>query len=130
MSRSKTDCEGVYLRKSARRLLSDGTPDQGYDIAYRRDGKLVWEKVGWVSEGYTLEAAVQRRLERLEQKPNPSCAANVPTIDELWEHYRQNAPRLPRPATYTYIARRLPMYGLATSPLRIWTIFVRSLAQR
>lgn len=106
MSRSKTGCEGVYLRKSARRLLSDGTPDQCYDITYRKDGKLVWEKVGWLSEGYTLEAAVQRRLERLEQEPNPSCAANVPTIDELWEHYRQNAPHLPRPATYTYIARR------------------------
>ena len=105
MSRIKTGCEGVYLRKSARRRLPDGTPDQCYDIVYRMEGKLVWEKVGWISEGCTIEMAAQRRLERLGQAPDPA-SSRVPTINELWEQYCQRAPHPPRPATYAYIARR------------------------
>ncbi|MBW2543955.1 MAG: site-specific integrase [Deltaproteobacteria bacterium] len=63
MKRARTKERGVYERKSDVRK-HNGKPDVCFDIAYRLDGKLIWEKAGWSSEGYTAKLASQIRSER------------------------------------------------------------------
>jgi len=64
MKRIITNYTGVYERKSNERK-QNGKLDICFDIAYRFDGKLIWEKVGWSSEGYTAKLANEIRSERL-----------------------------------------------------------------
>jgi len=62
--RKRTKYVGVYVRESEGRLF-EGKPDQCFDITYKADGRKVWEKVGWLSEGYGLKVAANIRSERL-----------------------------------------------------------------
>lgn len=84
---------GVYCRwSSVRRHL--GKPDKCYDICYRNErGKLVWEKIGWTSEGYTAVMASQIRSERLRTirhgEDLPKEKGKEPTFQEVWERYDQ-----------------------------------------
>jgi integrase len=64
MKRVKTKYTGVYERKSEVRS-HNGKTDACFDIAYKHDGKLIWEKAGWTSEGYTAKLASQIRADRL-----------------------------------------------------------------
>jgi len=56
--------KGVFIRRSTRNLYQ-GEPDVCFDICYKKDGKLTWEKVGWKSEGYTEKLAEDIRSERI-----------------------------------------------------------------
>jgi len=62
--RKKTRYLGVYEREALNRK-NKNSPDIAYDICYRREGKLVWEKAGWESEGYSAKLAEQIRAERI-----------------------------------------------------------------
>lgn len=62
--RAVTRYTGVYER-TAKTKLFQNKPDVCFDINYRVDGKLKWEKVGWVSEGYSAKLADQIRSERI-----------------------------------------------------------------
>ena len=69
--RTLTAYPGVYQRLSSRRRLPDGqNPDVCYEIFYTdSDGNLRYEKIGWVSEGITLEQAAEiRAIRKAEQK--------------------------------------------------------------
>jgi integrase len=66
MKREITNYAGVYERKSDVKLFN-GKPDVCFDIAYKRDGKKIWEKVGWTSEGYSAKLASQIRAERIRK---------------------------------------------------------------
>jgi len=57
---------GVYCYTSLERK-HEGKPDVCYVTAYKLDGKLRWEKVGWKSEGYSPPMAAQVRAERMKQ---------------------------------------------------------------
>jgi len=61
--RKVTKYKGVYRReiKSSRR---NGKIDVCFDISYRHNGKLVWEKIGTVGEGYSPKLASNIRSER------------------------------------------------------------------
>lgn len=96
--RIKTRYVGVYIRVAKLRLAADGKADRCFDIHYKRDGKYVWEKVGWRSEGYTVQDAIAIRGRRIQrdrhpeeqglpkrQKPNRSA-----TIGDIWRHYVKN----------------------------------------
>jgi integrase len=63
--RIRTNRTGVYVRESSlRRHL--GKADHCYDICYRLpSGRLKWEKIGWISEGYTPAMASHIRAERI-----------------------------------------------------------------
>ena len=52
--RNKTNYTGVYAREHESRRYR-GKPDVCYDICFRLPGerKLIWEKVGWLSEKVT-----------------------------------------------------------------------------
>jgi integrase len=62
--RKKTKYLGVYERISEKKIFN-GKPDVCFDIAYRLNGKLTWEKVGWISEGYSPKLANEIRAERM-----------------------------------------------------------------
>lgn len=62
--RLKANYAGVYFRKSVERTFK-GKADVCYDIVYKREGRKIWEKVGWASEGYSAKLASQVRAERV-----------------------------------------------------------------
>lgn len=65
MKRTKTKYVGVYSRIAQDRTTPNGKPDIAYDITYKKDGRKVWEKVGYESEGYSPKLAEQVRAERI-----------------------------------------------------------------
>lgn len=96
--RIKTRYVGVYVRVAKLRLAADGKADRCFDIHYKRDGKYVWEKVGWRSEGYTVQDAIAIRGQRIQRDRHPD-EQNLPkrqkpgssaTIGDIWRHYVKN----------------------------------------
>lgn len=89
--RNKTNHTGVYTREHENRRYR-GKPDVCYDICYRLPGerKLIWEKVGWVSEKTSAAMAANVRAERLKQ----ARVGNLPTetakltLDEVFQRFR------------------------------------------
>lgn len=65
--KKKTQYTGVYTRESTHRKLADGTPDYSIFISFMKSRKFTWENIGWASEGYTLEDAVEIRRLRVEE---------------------------------------------------------------
>jgi integrase len=63
-SRRLTRYQGVYERESDIRTFK-GRPDVCFDITYKVGAKKQWEKVGWVSEGYSAKLAADVRAERV-----------------------------------------------------------------
>lgn len=117
--RIKTDHTGVYFREARRRIQANGKPDICWDIHYKLpNGRDQWEKVGWVSEGYTVRDAVElygMRIKALRhpelQSAQPPSAGVGGTIGELWKKYEelclpiQKAPGVTQTA-YRYIKKR------------------------
>lgn len=62
--RTPTKYPGVYERQSDNKN-HNGRADICYHITYKVDGKKIWEKVGWASDGYSAKLANQVRAERL-----------------------------------------------------------------
>lgn len=60
--RRATRYHGVYTREAER---IRGVMDICFDISYKRDGKKVWEKVGWESQGFSGKLADQIRSEKI-----------------------------------------------------------------
>lgn len=59
--------EGIYGYDSATRR-HNGKPDICYYLTLKTvDGKKIWEKVGWVSEGYTPQLAAELRAKRIRE---------------------------------------------------------------
>jgi integrase len=57
---------GVYSRTGLNRPMHRGKPDTCFDISYKdQNGKKIWEKIGWSSEGITAAYANQIRAERM-----------------------------------------------------------------
>lgn len=88
--RLRTKTKGVYKRLSDLKLYH-GKPDICYDIAYRVDGKLIWEKIGWVSDGYSEKLAENVRIERLRTLRHgqelPQKKAKAPYFKDMWAKY-------------------------------------------
>ena len=70
---------GVYGYDSTVRRHAN-KPDRCFYIAYRTIDKLVWEKVGWRSEGFTPQIAAEIRSERLRKARH---GENVKTAKEI-----------------------------------------------
>ena len=86
---------GVYYTESTVHKWRE-RPDRVYWIAFKdaQTRKLIWERCGWASEGWTPEAALRRRHELLEQdragdyKPKQERKSDQLTFGELMEkHY-------------------------------------------
>jgi len=67
-TRKATGEKGVYQivseNKTTRTSRGKTIPDVCYYIAFKLDGKLTWEKVGWLSDGYSVKVAADIRAER------------------------------------------------------------------
>lgn len=83
--------QGVYYRESENRMHG-GKPDICFDITYKLDGKLIWEKVGWASEGYSSKLAADIRANRLYDKRHgnelPIQKKKIPLFSEVWDKYK------------------------------------------
>jgi integrase len=84
---------GVYYTESTVHKWRE-RPDRCYWVAFKDAGKLIWERCGWASEGWTPEAAQRRRHELLEQdrageyKSKKERNADQLTFGDLMEkHY-------------------------------------------
>jgi len=84
---------GVYFTESKVRKWRE-RPDRCYWLAFKREKKLVWERCGWASDGWTAEAVQRRRHELLEMErvgdylPAKQRKKNRLTFGELMEkHY-------------------------------------------
>jgi integrase len=94
MARKKTQYVGVYLRcaqNPKNRMGLNGKPDKCFDILYKKNGKYIWEKIGWISEGYTVQDAIEIRGQRVKSLRHPELEPPVCksiTLDEAWEAYR------------------------------------------
>jgi integrase len=62
--RKLTKYAGTYQRVSDVKTYK-GKPDIVFDISYKHEGKKIWEKIGWLSEGYSAKLAFDVRSERL-----------------------------------------------------------------
>jgi integrase len=83
--------QGVYYRDSSKRRHL-GKPDRCFDICYRDSrGKLIWEKVGWMSEKYSAVEASQIRSERIRSirhgEDLPKKKPEEVTLGEVWIKY-------------------------------------------
>jgi len=91
MKRIRTKFTGVYERKSDIRE-HNGKPDICYDIAYRNQEKLVWEKIGWLSEGYSAKLAEQVRSERIRtirhSEELPQQKQRAPYFEDIANKYK------------------------------------------
>ena len=56
---------GVYCYESKTRSRVNGHPDRCFVISFKVDNKKRWEKVGWESEGYTPQIALDIRAKRV-----------------------------------------------------------------
>jgi integrase len=57
---------GVYGYDSTKRKIF-GKTDTCYHISFKVQGRLIWEKIGWRSEGYTPQIAAEIRAERVRK---------------------------------------------------------------
>ncbi|HNZ65241.1 MAG TPA: site-specific integrase [Smithella sp.] len=88
--RQKTKYRGVYERIAEQRTWK-GKPDVAFDITFRFQGKKIWEKVGWLSEGYTAQLAADVLAERIRSKRHgdelPQQKKIAVTFQKLAEKY-------------------------------------------
>ncbi len=86
--RHATQFPGVYEREAERVI---GKPDIVYDISYKKDGKKIWEKIGWKSQGYSIEVARQIRNERIiaiqHGEELPRAKVKAPFFKDVSEDY-------------------------------------------
>ena len=85
-----TNQSGVYYRQSITRRFH-GKVDRCFYVTFKDQSKKVWEKVGWVSEGYSAQMAANIRAERMRSirhgEELPKKKEQEITFGHLWEHY-------------------------------------------
>ncbi len=101
----KTIEPGVRVREVEDRLFR-GKPDRYFTLRFRVNGGQHEEKLGWASEGWNLakaraelarlkaaaatgEGAVTLRERRETAQREREAAANAPTLQRVWEAYRE-----------------------------------------
>lgn len=88
--RQSTKYPGVYERTAKTRIFK-GKPDIAFDITYRFQGKKIWEKAGWLSEGYSSKMAAVVLSDRIRAKRHgdelPQQKKKAITFEKLAEKY-------------------------------------------
>ncbi|MHC1744029.1 MAG: tyrosine-type recombinase/integrase [Syntrophobacteraceae bacterium] len=110
--------KGVYYRESESKRHM-GKPDRCFDICFRdHQGKLIWEKVGWASEGYSAQMASNIRAERIRAirhgEELPQKRTKAVTLAEVWQRYDEwleTGKRRPRDDRCRYHKHLEPRFG-------------------
>jgi integrase len=109
--RQPTKFPGVYSRQGIQRKGEHrGKPDTAFDISYKKEGRKIWEKVGWKAEGYSAKVAAEIRAERLRMirhgQELPREKMKIPRFCEMAESYlgwaKENKTRAGRDEGYRY----------------------------
>ncbi|MDR2819017.1 MAG: site-specific integrase [Desulfovibrio sp.] len=111
MARTKTRYVGVYFRYGKNRIGADGKPDKCFDILYKKNNKLIWEKIGWTSEGYTVQDAIEIRGKRVKAIRHPELIEEIEksgiTLDEAWKaFYTRWCMNLKNPGDYVWLYQK------------------------
>ena len=81
--------EGIYVRSMEK--LFKGKPDLAYYVTYKNDGKKIFEKVGTLSDGYSVNVARDIRAERIRESKHgelaPKKRVKIPLFEEMTEKY-------------------------------------------
>ena len=87
---TKTKYPGVYYLESEKKLFK-GRPDHCLYVTFKAQGKKVWEKIGWLSEGYDPKTAAGIRGDRLRDirhgKDLPNKKARAPLFKDVTAKY-------------------------------------------
>jgi integrase len=71
--------------------MHDEKKDRCYEITYGKDGKKVWEKIGWASEGYFARLAAQIRADKIHAirhcEASPKQETKAPYFREVAKEY-------------------------------------------
>jgi integrase len=90
MSKRSRIHKGVYQRESTEEIFK-GKPNLCYDIAYKKDGRKIWEKIGWLSEGYSAKLAADIRAQRMKQirfgEELPKDKVKTPLFTDVADKY-------------------------------------------
>ena len=94
-TRKATGERGVYElvseTKTTKNSRKKTIPDICYYIAFKIEGKLTWEKIGWLSEGFSVTVAADIRAERMRTKRHgdelPQQKKKAITFEKLAEKY-------------------------------------------
>ena len=90
MSKRSRIHKGVYQRESTEEIFK-GKPNLCYDIAYKKDGRKIWEKIGWLSEGYSAKLAADIRAQRMKQirfgEELPKDKVKAPLFTDVADKY-------------------------------------------
>lgn len=108
---SSTRFPGVYTRESSKRRFN-GKPDVVYYYCLKVEGKRVWVKCGWRSEGMTAAAAMQMRNAAINE--GRGIMGSAPTLADEWELYKvSHLPTLRNSkASVSYATKHLlPAFG-------------------
>jgi integrase len=115
--RVKTNYSGVYeLKSQTKKHL--GKADVCFYITYNHRGKKVWEKIGWLSEGYSAKVASHKRAERIQKirhgEELPKEKAKAPYFKEVAKKYTEwvegNKSRSGRDDKYMYKNHLAPVF--------------------
>ncbi len=120
--------EGVYGYDSATRRV-DGKPDICYYISFKRekDGEKKWEKIGWKSEGYSVQYAKDTRNKRVQIDRHDEV---VKTAQEIRANKRQHDQTLAQiKESYFKSERGLNLKGRKTD-LNRWDKHLATLGQK
>ncbi|PKO02874.1 MAG: site-specific integrase [Chloroflexi bacterium HGW-Chloroflexi-5] len=83
---------GVYYRESASKRFH-GKVDKCFYVSFKDGARKIWEKVGWVSEGYSAQMAANIRAERMRTLRHgdelPIKKKEGITFVQLWDHYNK-----------------------------------------
>lgn len=114
--RDKTKYTGVYTRTSKTKRFN-GKPDICFDISYKLEGKLRYEKIGWRSEEYTAVFASEVRAERLRKGRHPEIFQATEQSKQVELTYGQ--------AWEIFTPKRLPLLKNRTALLHHYAIHIR-----
>lgn len=85
-----TSHKGVYQRESTEEIFK-GKPNLCFDITYKRNGKKIFEKMGWLSEGFTAKLAADIRAQRMKQirfgEELPKDKVKAPLFTDVVDKY-------------------------------------------
>jgi integrase len=117
MKRTRTKHLGVYELKSETKK-HNRKADVCFYVTYKHDGKKIWEKVGWASEGYSAKLASELRGDRVRSirhgEELPKEKVQAPYFKEVAKKYNEwvekNKSRSGRDDKYLYKNHLAPAF--------------------
>ena len=121
--RKVTRHQGVYTRTAKNKLGPDGRPDVCFDIIWQdKNKKTQYQKIGWKSDGVTIQQAIDIRAKYIQKDRFPESIEKQHikrtekeyTLNDVWKQYNEFwIPKLKgnKKLTNTYNIYIAPAFG-------------------